>query len=98
MRVALLSRVERGAIRRADVALADVPIVAVEIAFACVLLAGVAVAVRAWWLAPAAVIAGAVPLVAARRVHLRFAHRPLAGGLAIFRRAGDAGLLACLAP
>src|SRR5262249_47676799 len=42
VRVALLSRVERRSIRRADVALADVPIVAVEIAFACAMLAGVA--------------------------------------------------------
>jgi len=78
VRVALLSRVERRAIRRADVALADVPIVAVEIACPCVLLAAVAVALHACWVAPAAVAAGAVLLVAARVVHLRFAHRPAA--------------------
>ena len=96
VRVALLSRVERRAIRRADVALADVPIVAVEIACACVLLAAVAVALHAWWIAPAAGAAGAVLLVAARLVHLRFAHRPLAGGLAVLAHARQRVVLAGL--
>jgi uncharacterized membrane protein YbhN (UPF0104 family) len=83
VRVALLSRLERHAIRRAHVALADVPIVAVEIACACVLLAATAIALHAWWIAPVAVTAGGLLLVAARLTHLRVAHRPLAGGLAV---------------
>jgi len=85
--VALQARQECDAIRRSHVALADVPIVAVEIACACMLLAATAIALHARWVAPAAVTAGDLLLVAARLTHLRFAHRPLAAGLAVLAHA-----------
>jgi hypothetical protein len=96
VRVALLSRMDVGAIRRAQVALADVPIVAVEIACACVLVAVASLALHSWWQVPAALAVGVLALVAVRVVHARFAHRPLAHGLAVLSHTRLRITLACL--
>jgi hypothetical protein len=87
VRVALLARLGRGTIRPAQVALADVPIVALEIGCTCLLVAVAALVAGSWWTVPVAIaLACAVP-VAGRVVHARFAHRPLAGGLAVLGHA-----------
>lgn len=87
VRVALLARLQRGAIRRAHVALADIPILTVEIACAAVLLAVASLALDAWWPAPVALGLAGLLLLGARLAHARFAHRPLAGGLAVLAHA-----------
>ena len=82
-RVALLARLQPGGVRPVCVALADVPIVAIELAWVCVLVAPMGVALHAPWVALTALALGVAVLVAARLLHARFAHRPVVAGLAV---------------
>ena len=83
VRLGLLARLRPGAVRAAHIVLADVPILAVEIGCTCLLLAGAALAQGLWWLAAAALASAAAVPLGARLLHLRFVHRPIAGGLTV---------------
>lgn len=83
--------------RPGQIGVADVPILVLELCFAAVLLAaGVAAGAGAWWLAPCALGVGAGALWGARRLLERFAHRPLARGLAVLSDVDRRGALLAL--
>lgn len=102
VRIAVVRRLAPSrAPRIGQIAIADVPILLLElIAAAGVLAAAALVGASSPWLALGAALLGAAALFAARRAADRFAHRSLAGGLAILsdlrRRAALAALVATI--
>jgi hypothetical protein len=84
-RVTLLRRLAGDAAPRpAQLYVADVPIFGLELCATALLLAAAVAAGRgAWWVAPGAVAVAFGVLAAARAAPRRFAHHPLARGLAV---------------
>lgn len=94
-RVGMLRRLagER-APRPGQIAVADVPIFAAELLLtAALLVVGVASGLGAWWTAPASLGLAVAVLVALLWMRRRFAHRPLAAGLAVLADRGRRGRL-----
>ena len=60
---------------------------AIELAWICVLIVPVGLALGAPWLVLGVLAVGVVLLVAGRVLHARFAHRPLVAGLAVLSHA-----------
>lgn len=84
-RVAMLRRLAGDrAPRPGQIAVADVPIFAVELLLtAALLVVGVAGGLGAWWTAPAALALAVAVIGALLWLRRRFAHRPIARGLAV---------------
>jgi uncharacterized membrane protein YbhN (UPF0104 family) len=82
VRVGLLARFGKGRAPRAhQVAIADVPIVTLEVVCTTTLLALASLAIDPWWLGPVTLL-GAVGLLAVLRVlHVRLGHLSLAQGM-----------------
>ena len=97
-RVAILRRLGGDrAPRPGQIAVADVPIFALELCATALLVAAGVIAGRgAWWVAAAAVAVAAGLLVAARLAPDRFARRPLVRGLAVLADRRRRGRLAVL--
>lgn len=82
VRVGLLARFGRGQAPRAhQVAVADVPIVTLEVVCTTLLLALAALAIDPWWLGPLCLVVAVALLVVLRVAHVRLGHLSLARGM-----------------